>query len=64
MSARNGNPGPGQYTYGSTLEGQKYSMSGRPTKEHDEKVPGPGAYMPSMKLVQPSNPNHVVGSGP
>ena len=44
MSAWNNNPGPGKYNYGSTLAGEKYSMIGRQTRFHDEKVPGPGAY--------------------
>ena len=64
MSARNNNPGPGKYNYGSTLAGEKYSMVGRQTRFHDEKVPGPGAYQPSTKLTSTENPHYVVGSGP
>lgn len=29
----------------------KYGITGRPKNHHDEKVPGPGAYNPSTKLV-------------
>jgi hypothetical protein len=42
----------------------KYGMVGRQSKFHDEKVPGPGAYNPSTKLVTQDAPHYGVGTSP
>lgn len=39
-------------------------MVGRQKNYHDEKVPGPGAYNPSVKLVTQEAPHFGIGTSP
>jgi hypothetical protein len=52
------------YNSSSGLGGPKYGMTGRQTRFHDEGVPGPGQYKPSLKLVTNEAPHYGVGSSP
>ena len=64
LSAILPNPGPGAYEHEGKPRGNKYTLTGKKRYEHDEKVPGPGAYEPRDGLTKETGCEVKIGTGP
>jgi len=62
MSARNGTPGPGNYTITSRKSGPAYGMRGRNVTLQGTNTPGPGQYRPRPETVRTSGPKCKIGT--
>jgi len=62
LSARNQNPGPGNYTISSGKSGPAFGLRGRNVILNGDKTPGPGQYQPRPENVRPTSARCKFGS--
>ena len=46
----------------SSFDGPAWGLKGRHSRNHDEKVPGPGTYDPSDKSSKATGPKYGIGT--
>ncbi|CAI2363649.1 unnamed protein product [Moneuplotes crassus] len=62
ISARNGTPGPGNYTITSCKSGPAYGITGKRKQHKRTNTPGPGQYIPHSDSIKTSGPRCKIGT--